>query len=545
MRRFTFRQKLWLPLLASLACLCALSVYDLLHARDLRMAERKADLVNLGQSARTIVEGFAAEARAGRLSQAEAQLRAKAVLKSMRYGDDGYVSLASLDGRAIQNPANPANDGKDMNGFRSADGVYVFQEIGKLAASPDGHGFLAYQWLRPGASAASTKLAYIVSHKPWGWAMITGVYVDDIEAAFRASLRDAVLVFAAAGALLSAIVAGINRSLFRTIGGSPEYAADVALRIAAKDLSMTVETDGADRSSLLYAMKTMQENLASMIGAIRTSADTIATASSQIAAGNSDLSNRTESQASSLEETAASMEQLTQGVASNAEHSRQASVLAQSASEVARRGGGAVAQVVDTMNAIHTSAGRIEAIIGVIDGIAFQTNILALNAAVEAARAGEQGRGFAVVASEVRNLAQRSAAAAKEIKVLIDDSVRSIGAGGQMVERAGATMDEVVDSVGRVSAIIGEIAAASGEQRTGIGHVNVAITEMDGVTQQNAALVEQAAAAAGSLHQQASALSQLVSSFQLGAGARAAAGAGAGHAPAAARGAPRELRLVA
>jgi len=515
MRRFTFRQKLWLPLVASLACLCAVSVYDALQARDLRLAERKADLANIVAVARSIVEGLAAEARAGRITEDEARARARAALMTIRYGDDGYVALVGMDGRALQNPMRPQDDGKDMNAFRSPDGVYVYHDIGRLASSPAGTGFLKFDWLRPGMQEPTPKLARIDGYKPWGWALVAGVYVDDLDRDFYAAARRAALVIAAACALLSAIVAGINRSLYRTIGGSPEYAADVALRIAGKDLATAVATGAADRSSLLFAMKTMQDNLAGMIGAIRASAETIATASSQIAVGNADLSNRTESQASSLEETAASMEQLTQAVAQNAENSRKASAAAIAASDVARRGGGAVAQVVDTMNAIHAGAGRIEAIIGVIEGIAFQTNILALNAAVEAARAGEQGRGFAVVASEVRNLAQRSAAAAREIKVLIDDSVRSIGTGNQMVERAGATMDEVVGSVGQVAAIVGAITEASAEQRTGIGHVNIAITEMDAVTQQNAALVEEAAAAAGSLHDQAGALARMVGSFRL------------------------------
>jgi methyl-accepting chemotaxis protein len=520
MKRLTFRQKLWLPLLASLLCLCATSIFYTLQARELRFTERRTALADIGKAALTIVQGYAAEAAAGKLTAAEAQTRAKAVLNNMRYGDDGYIAIVGLDGHAIHNPGRPEMDGKDMRGIQDANGVYVFRDIVQLASMPAGSGFLSYLWLRPGAAEPSAKLARIDAFKPWGWALVGGQFVDDINAAFYDSLKKVLLVLAAMCALLSAIVVGVNRSLQRALGGSPEYAADVAMKIAARDLSMPVLTDPADRSSLLYAMKTMQENLAGMIGSIRASSDTIATAAAQIATGNLDLSSRTEAQASALEQTAASMEQLTQAVALNAENAGQASLLALGAAGVAERGGGAVGQVVGTMGAINTSAGRIVAIIGVIESIAFQTNILALNAAVEAARAGEQGRGFAVVAGEVRNLAQRSAAAAKEIKTLIDASVTSIDAGTGMVERAGATMHDVVASVARVSAVIAAISEASSEQRAGIGHVNIAITEMDAVTQQNAALVEEAAAAAGSLRDQAGTLAQLVSSFRLAAPAR-------------------------
>jgi methyl-accepting chemotaxis protein len=243
----------------------------------------------------------------------------------------------------------------------------------------------------------------------------------------------------------------------------------------------------------------------------------VATASSEIRQGNADLSARTEQQASALEETAATMEELTSTVKQNADNARQANQLAASASDVASKGGEVVAQVVSTMQSISESSRKVVDIIGVIDGIAFQTNILALNAAVEAARAGEQGRGFAVVASEVRNLAQRSAAAAKEIKELIGDSVEKVETGGKLVATAGSTMEEVVASVRRVTDIVSEISAASGEQSNGIGQVNQAITQMDGVTQQNAALVEQAAAAAESLQQQAATLVALVGEFRLSA----------------------------
>jgi methyl-accepting chemotaxis protein len=307
----------------------------------------------------------------------------------------------------------------------------------------------------------------------------------------------------------------VARLLARQLGGEPGYAADVVGRIASGDLTVGVEARSADDGSVLHSIKQMQDQLTHVVGRIKLSTDAIATASGQIASGNHDLSSRTEEQASSLEQTAASMEELTSTVKQNADNARQANQLALSASEVAVKGGDVVSQVVNTMASINASSKKIVDIIGVIDGIAFQTNILALNAAVEAARAGEQGRGFAVVAAEVRNLAQRSAAAAKEIKGLIDDSVGKVDAGSQLVGEAGKTMEEIVGSVKRVTDIIGEITAASQEQTSGIEQINQAITQMDQVTQQNAALVEEAAAAAQSMQEQAGNLVEAVSVFKL------------------------------
>ncbi|WP_334187325.1 methyl-accepting chemotaxis protein [Noviherbaspirillum sp.] len=318
-------------------------------------------------------------------------------------------------------------------------------------------------------------------------------------------------------ALLVGLVAAyeITRGLLRQLGGEPAYAAKIANRIAAGDLAVAVDIKENDRGSLLFAMKEMRESLARIVSEVRNSTETINTAAGEIATGNFDLSSRTEQQASSLEETASSMEELTSIVKQNADNARQANGLATAATDVARKGGEVVSEVVGTMGAINDSAKKIVDIIGVIDGIAFQTNILALNAAVEAARAGEQGRGFAVVATEVRNLAQRSAAAAKEIKALIGDSVDKVDAGARLVDQAGATMKEIVGSVKRVNDIISEIASASEEQAAGIEQVNQAITQMDRVTQQNAALVEQATAAAESMQEQAGNLSQMVSVFRL------------------------------
>jgi methyl-accepting chemotaxis protein len=313
--------------------------------------------------------------------------------------------------------------------------------------------------------------------------------------------------------LVSAVI--ITRSLIKQLGGEPDYTARIASSIAHGDLSVSIDTSNADKGSLLMEVREMRNSLKDIVGQVRLGTETIGTASREIAAGNIDLSSRTEMQASSLEKTASAMEELTSTVKQNADNAREANLLAATASDVARKGGEVVAQVVDTMGSINTSANKIVDIIGVIDGIAFQTNILALNAAVEAARAGEQGRGFAVVASEVRNLAQRSAAAAKEIKTLIGDSVEKVERGSKLVGQAGVTMDEVVASVKRVTDIMSEISNASQEQSAGIAQVNTSIIEMDAMTQQNAALVEEAAAAAQSLQDQASELAHVVSIFKL------------------------------
>jgi methyl-accepting chemotaxis protein len=290
----------------------------------------------------------------------------------------------------------------------------------------------------------------------------------------------------------------------------------VAQTVASGDLTSNIVVDTSEETGqLLQALKDMNDSLVRIVGQVRSGTDTIATASSQIASGNLDLSSRTEEQASSLEETASSMEELTSTVRQNADNARQANTLAASASGVAVRGGAVVSRVVETMDSINQSSNKIVDIISVIDGIAFQTNILALNAAVEAARAGEQGRGFAVVAGEVRTLAQRSAAAAKEIKELIGDSVEKVGAGSKLVAEAGTTMSEIVSSVQRVTDIMAEISLATQEQSTGIDQINMAVGQMDTVTQQNAALVEQAAAAAASLQEQAAGLAEVVSVFRM------------------------------
>jgi methyl-accepting chemotaxis protein len=392
--------------------------------------------------------------------------------------------------------------------FAGQDKLLTMINDGEQDAARD---YLADQ-LRPMFQAYKTALVALIEHERGRVAETAQAGQDAYAHARQLMLGMGVLAIA----LASAIGFLITRGLLRQLGGEPGYAAGIAAEIAGGNLGVDVAVRPNDSSSLVYAIDAMRAQLSSVVREVRAGTDLITTASAEIAAGNQELSVRTEQQAGSLEETASSIEELTSAVRQNADHARQANELAGSASGVAAKGGAVVAQVVTTMDSINASARNIVDIIGVIDGIAFQTNILALNAAVEAARAGEQGRGFAVVAAEVRVLAQRSAAAAKEIKRLIDNSVVQADAGTRLVSDAGLTMRAIIDSIRSVSDIMAEISTASAEQSAGIDQINQAVVQMDQVTQQNAALVEEAAAASASMQDQALSLSQAVAVFTLG-----------------------------
>jgi methyl-accepting chemotaxis protein len=514
--KLSFVQKLWLPLILSLLCLAGISIYDAYQTREMRLEERKADLKHAAEIALSVVKTFGDQVSAGSMPVGEAQKRAMESIRNMRYGEDGYFMILNSRPTVLMHPFSPELNGKDVGDSKDPSGVYHFRET-VAVIKRDGRGFNAYTASKPGATEALPKIAYNVAYQPWDWILTTGLYVDDLDATFRSSLYQNLGILVVLAGALSAVVVLLNRGMLRSLGGEPSYAAEIANQIASNDLTAVVKTAPADRSSLLFSMKRMQEQLTHTIGTIKVSADSIATATHQIAAGNQDLSQRTEEQAASLEETASSMEQLTSTVTQNADNASQANQLAAQAASAAEQGGTVVSRVVETMEGINASSDRIANIVGIIEGIAFQTNILALNAAVEAARAGEQGRGFAVVASEVRSLAQRSSAASKEIKELIHDSVERVQAGAGHVREAGAKMREITHEIRRVTEIMGEIAAASQEQSKGIGQVNQAVTQMDEVTQQNAALVEQAAAAASSLESQANDLKASVSMFRLNA----------------------------
>jgi methyl-accepting chemotaxis protein len=512
--KLSFVQKLWLPLILSLLCLAGISIYDAYQTRAVRLDERQADLKHASELALSVVKTFGDQVAAGSMPLAEAQKRAMDSIRNMRYGKDGYFMILSSQSHILMHPAKAELNGMDVVDYKDPNGVYLFRNM-VAVIKRDGKGFTAYSAAKPGATGFLPKIAYSVSYQPWDWILATGLYVDDLDAAFHSSLYQSLGILVVLAGVLSAVVVLLNRGIVRSLGGEPSYAAEIANQIANNDLTAVVKTAPDDRSSLLFSMKRMQEQLMQTIGAIKISADSIATAAHQIAVGNQDLSQRTEEQAASLEETASSMEQLTSTVTQNADNASQASQLAAQAALVAERDGTVVSSVVETMEGINASSDRIANIVGIIEGIAFQTNILALNAAVEAARAGEQGRGFAVVASEVRSLAQRSSAAAKEIKDLIHDSVERVRTGAGHVQEAGTKMREITHEIRRVTDIMGEISAASQEQSKGIGQVNQAVTQMDEVTQQNAALVEEAAAAASSLESQVGDLKTAVSMFRL------------------------------
>jgi len=488
------------------------TLWNARDVRHIRLEERQRDLQNVSETAFSVIKEYGLLAQLGKMTVEEAKTQAAARLKAMRYGKDGYF-VVQHDAVLVMHPTNSALIGKDMSGLMDANGEHVFEKA--LQIGKQGGGFVDYMWPKPGSETPQPKKSYVLYYQPWEWCVVTGVYVDDIDAAYHASLAKSLGLLLGVGLLMTLAAAVLTRGMYRQLGGDPSYAADIAGRIAAGDLSGKVEIRGEDRDSMLFAMAQMQHQLTLTISDIKTSAESIATSSKQIAIGNSDLSQRTEEQASSLEETASSMEELRSIVRQNASHARQASDLTVGASSIALRGGEVVGRVIETMSGIQISSSKISSIVGVIEGIAFQTNILALNAAVEAARAGQEGRGFAVVAGEVRALALRSAAASKEIKQLIDDSVNRVRDGTELVEEAGTVMEEVVLAVKRITELVREISNASEEQCLGIEQVNQAVVQIDSATQQNAALVEQASAAAHSLEEQARKLRDVVSVFEL------------------------------
>jgi len=485
--------------------------YVLPYMEKQLMNEKISATKGVVEVASSMITSLQEDVKDGKMTLEDAKKRALEQIKDLRYHGSEYFWVNDLEPKMLMHGVNADLVGKNVADIKDPNGMQIFVEMVKVAKEKEA-GIVEYQWTKTGAAKPVDKISYVKLNKEWGWVVGSGIYVDDVKAQV-ATMRWQIL---GATLLLALAVFAFAWVVARRIKQALDKAIDASDLIAAGDLTVQITIDSQDETGhLLMSLKEMNEGLAKIVGEVRTGADSIATATEQIAAGNADLSQRTEEQASALEETASSMEELTSTVKQNADNAQQANQLAISASGVAVKGGDVINKVVRTMESITDSSRKISDIIGVIDGIAFQTNILALNAAVEAARAGEQGRGFAVVAAEVRSLAQRSAAAAKEIKTLIEDSVSKVQDGSRLVEEAGHTTQEIVTSIKRVTDIMAEISAASLEQSSGIEQVNTAITQMDDVTQQNAALVEQAAAAAESLEEQALQLVQVVTRFKL------------------------------
>ncbi|MCW3587693.1 methyl-accepting chemotaxis protein [Burkholderia cenocepacia] len=513
--KLSFKQRLGLPLVLSLFCLMLLSVMDAYRNRDVRLEERKSDLVHATQIALATIEFYAKRADAGELSAEQAQKQAMDVIRGLRYGEagSGYFSIVNSKGVVLMYPFDASIQNKPLSELNPKAAAIVQQQIELAARTGSGFQRFDYPKETSGVTTDAPRIAYVDMYRPWDWVINTSLFVDDIDSAFQANLLQSLGILALIALVLSGIVVALNRGIARTIGGEPGDAVEIAGRIAANDFTAAIATAPDDRGSLLYSMKRMQANLSGAINGIKASADSIASAAAQISAGDLDLSRRTEMQAASLQETAASMAELSSRVGQNTDNVRQASQVAVQAVQSAERCNGVVSQVVEAMGSIDASSGRIAEIVGIIESIAFQTNILALNAAVEAARAGEQGRGFAVVASEVRSLAQRSSSASKEIRDLIHESVGRVRGGVELVNDAGTSMAEIVQAISRVTALMEEIAAASVEQGHGIDQVNQAVSEMDRATQHNAAYVEEVAAAAQSLDDQSKQLVAMISNF--------------------------------
>jgi methyl-accepting chemotaxis protein len=510
-RRLRFSAKALIISLVFTLPLLAVLVWQLVSAHDQALHGRMDATRQHVEVAHGLVVWAQAQEAGGKLSRDQAQHMALQALAALRYDAQEYFWVNDMQPRVLMHPIKPALNGKDVGDLKDPNGLPLFKAfVAEVRAH--GKGFVAYQWPKPGSEHPVDKLSYVMGFEPWGWVIGSGVYIGDLrdaawtKAAWAAGIVTAALLFAAY----------LFLCFYRVMDGGLRETRRHLRAMTQGDLTTTPSPWGGDEAAqLMLELKAMQTSLLGMVLRVRRSSDDIVHSSSEIASGALDLSSRTEQAAANLEQSAASMEEISSTVKATAEHTQEAAAVARHNAQRATDGGRVMRDVAQTMAGISTSSAQIGEIIGTIDSIAFQTNILALNAAVEAARAGEQGRGFAVVASEVRTLAQRSAHAAREIKTLIARSVEQVQAGTSIVQGAGTTIEEMVAASQRVDNLLGEVATGAREQSLGIGQIGQAVQELDRMTQQNAAMVEQTAAAAAAMKDQAQALAREVARFNI------------------------------
>jgi methyl-accepting chemotaxis protein len=510
-RQLHFGAKAAIISMSFLIPMLALTAWLLADASEDTERGRRDALRHHVEIAHSLLRWSHAKELSGELTREQAQKLALEAINQLRYEGTEYFFISDMVARIVVHPIRPELNGTDARSMVDPFGVPIFVSFVDIVKR-QGAGFSAYQWARPGSEAPVDKLSYVSGFEPWGWVLGTGFWTDDLRAESRQRLQWAV---AAIGVALS-IAGYLFFSFYRVMDGGMQETRRHLRRMTDGDLSMSPNPWGNDEAAeLMRDLGSMQNAMRHMVTRVRESSDQIVQSTQEIATGSQDLSMRTEQAAANLEESAAAIEEISATAQSSDLHMGQAVQTAQRNAELASAGGQSMQQVVGTMDGIRGASSRIAEIIGTIDGIAFQTNILALNAAVEAARAGEQGRGFAVVATEVRLLAQRSATAAREIRSLIEGSVQQIEGGVTQVHQTGTTIEEIVQASRRVNQLLQDIAEGSREQATGMGQVGIAVQDLDRVTQQNAALVEQTSAAASALRDQAQTLADEVARFRL------------------------------
>lgn len=510
-RALRFRAKAVIISLTFVLPLLGILTWQLFNQAHLSLQARKDATRQHVEIAYGIMEAAHRLEKDGKLTREAAQALASQTIKTLRYDGSEYFWINDMRPHVVMHPIKPELDGKDASGIKDPNGVALFQKFVDVVRA-QGKGFVPYQWPRPGSNHPVDKLSYVQGFEPWGWIVGTGIYIDDLSEAHRSQVTWMATIIVPA-----LMVAGyLFLSFYRVMDDGLNETRRHLRAMTDGDLTTSPSPLGRDEAAaLMLDLRVMQDALRQMVIKVRRASKDIVHSSGEMASGATDLAARTEQAAANLEKSASAMEQITATVKNSADRASEAARVAAGNAAAAAEGGRIMRTVVQTMEGIRTSSARIGDITATIDSIAFQTNILALNAAVEAARAGEQGRGFAVVASEVRSLAQRSAVAAKEIKTLIGQSVEQVNTGAAVVQEAGAKMDEIVAASQRVSALLGEIAEGSKEESLGVSQIGQAVNELDRMTQQNAALVKQTAAAATAMKDQAQTLALEVDRFKL------------------------------